>query len=181
MTASRRTARTRGTPEIVELASDTETSTGDNGTAPPADLDPILPDPGHIDILGMPCTVRRLKTRELLLAVRVVTAGIGAGIMRLDLTLPRDELLPMLAGVLFNAIPEAPDEFVDLLTAVIDVRGKDHKPAIAEIMHNPPIGVAVDVLTAIVEQEKDEISELLGKVLQLLGFQKALAKTTAVT
>jgi hypothetical protein len=174
MTAPRRTARTRKT---AELPATNEAGPGSSGPAPDPDLDAILPDPAVLTVAGIPATVRRLQTRELMLAIRVITAGIGAGIAKVDLNAPKEELLPVIGGLLVTAIPDAPDEFLAFLRAVTDAVDKDRQQELSDVMHNPPPEVTLEIMAKVFEQEKDDFADLMGKGMQLFGFSQALYKT----
>lgn len=147
---------------------------------PVEDLDSILPDPTKLVVAGIPVWIRRLQTRELLLAIRAITAGMGVGLTRIDLTGDLEEQMPVIAGLLITAIPDAPDEFLGLLRAVTvpretaDAKARDD---LAAIMANPPIDVTMDVLLAILVQEKDDLMALVGKARQMLSYVQALYRT----
>ena len=179
MTAPRRKPRAVKNVELDAAAAPAdEAGPGNPAETPPEpDLEVIFPDPGQLTIVGIPVELRRLQTREVLLAVRVVTAGMGAGIMKVDLTLSKEELLPVLFGLLVNALPEAPDEFIDLLAAVVTAKNKEQRGPLAEVMLNPPPGATLDIIAGIYAQEKDDLADLLGKAAQLFGFQQALYRT----
>jgi hypothetical protein len=135
-----------------------------------------MPDPALIDIAGMPVRIRRLQTRELLLAIRVLTVGMGAGIAAVDLSADKEELTQTVLALLITAIPDAPDELLDLLAALVEARNKDDRQALGELMGNPPIDVTMDILGAVVAQEKDDLSALVGKARQLFGFAQVLTR-----
>lgn len=147
----------------------------ESATADP-DLAVIMPDPALIDIAGMPVRIRRLQTRELLLAIRVLTVGMGAGIAAVDLSADKEELTQTVLALLITAIPDAPDELLDLLAALVEARNKDDRQALGELMGNPPIDVTMDILGAVVAQEKDDLSALVGKARQLFGFAQVLTR-----
>jgi hypothetical protein len=135
-----------------------------------------MPDPALIDIAGMPVRIRRLQTRELLLAIRVLTVGMGAGIASVDLSADKEELTQTVLALLITAIPDAPDELLDLLAALVEPRNKSDKQALGELMGNPPIDVTMDILGAVVAQEKDDLAALVGKARQLFGFAQVLTR-----
>lgn len=161
------------TAEVNEAGSAVPPAT--SATADP-DLAAIMPDPALIDIAGMPVRIRRLQTRELLLAIRVLTVGMGAGIAAVDLSADKEELTQTVLALLITAIPDAPDELLDLLAALVEARNKSDKQAIADLMGNPPIDVTMDILSAVVTQEKDDLSALVGKARQLFGFAQVLTR-----
>jgi hypothetical protein len=173
MTAPRKPRTTR------KIAAVQEASAGPNpeNADPAADLTEILPDPARLTIAGIPARVKRLATRELMAAIRVLTTGMGAGITQLDLNGPRDEQLQVLLGLMITAIPDASDEFVDLLGMIVEPVNKNDALVLRDIMGNPPLDVTMDVLAIVAMQERDDLTALLGKAQTLLGHMQALYRT----
>jgi hypothetical protein len=164
-------APTDNTAAVNEAGS--EVDPGNSASDP--DLAAIMPDPANITLAGIPVRIRRLQTRELLLAIRILTTGMGAGLSRVDLTGSKEELTQTLIALLITAVPDAPDELIDLLTAIVEARNKEHKQDLADLMGNPPIDVTIDVITAVAAQEKDDLAALAGKARQLFGFAQTLS------
>lgn len=173
----RTVAAAPGSPENTAAVNEAGSAAppAESATADP-DLAVIMPDPALIDIAGMPVRIRRLQTRELLLAIRVLTVGMGAGIAAVDLSADKEELTQTVLALLITAIPDAPDELLDLLAALVEPRNKDNRQALGELMGNPPIDVTMDILGAVVAQEKDDLSALVGKARQLFGFAQVLTR-----
>lgn len=128
------------------------------------DLDPILPTPSSITIDGMPAVVRRLKSREFLALMRVLTRGIGPGIRDLHWNADdADELQGQMVALFAMALPEATDEFIDFARIVVEAKNRTDEVALKTYMTNPDLDVLIDVLTVIAEQEKDDLRALVGK------------------
>lgn len=128
------------------------------------DLDVILPSGGRIEVDGIKAEVGRLKSREFLLLMRVLTAGLGEGIRHIRLSPDdEDELESELIALFMLAIPNAIEEFGEFLMAIVEpVESKDDlKLRVA--MQNPDPEVLIDIFGIMVEQEKDDLSALLGK------------------
>ncbi|MFE2751562.1 hypothetical protein ACFXGA_06115 [Actinosynnema sp. NPDC059335] len=145
-----------------------------------ADFEVILAEPGHLTVAGIPARVKRIRTRELMLAVRVLTSGVGAGLAHIDWD-DRDNLQVNLAGLLLSAIPDAYDEFVDLVRALVEpaepIQDSDTQRAWNQEMANPEVETTVDVIAVLVAQERDVIPVLLGKARTLLKASSALFRT----
>lgn len=130
---------------------------------PKPDLAVILPEEGEVEIDGIRCTVKRLKTIEMLSLVRVLTRGLGQSMQEVRLDFDSEEVASDLAALMVIAIPEAVDEFVTFLHSVVvpidSTRHSDLKVALA----NPPIETLLDVAEVIATQEKDDLKSLVGK------------------
>jgi hypothetical protein len=116
-------------------------------TASATEFDTISPTDGTVDVVGVTCTVRRIKVRELMLAARVLTAGMGAGtISQFDFQKmsPNDW-----AAVLLTSIPDAGDAFVDLVNALVrppDGIKDDELASVRAELANPDPGLLLDVI-----------------------------------
>lgn len=129
------------------------------------DLDVIVPAAGHVTIIGVDCTVRRLKTREFLRLVQVITAGMGPalGQIHLDLSDPESVQEDLLA-VMLIAIPNAVEEFTLFLREVVDPVDRAQQGAIATYLtDNPDPAVLLDVFEVVATQEQDDLVALAGK------------------
>jgi hypothetical protein len=196
MTAPR-TRKTRVAPATVDLPlDDTAVSEAGGATQPgssdtTADLGPILPDPTNLTIMGIPATVRRLQTREIMTGIRILVNEMGAGITELDLTTlmttpdPDDEDAKAafdkartdLLGFLMVAAPGAADEVLKLLAGLVEAKDPKDGNVLESIMYNPPLGVTIDVIGVVFEQEREDLGALMGKARQLLGYAQALQRT----
>lgn len=180
MTAVSDEAQTAAGSATVE---DPAGAVGEGAAAPAGDqpdLSVILPVEGTftIPIKGedVPVTVRRLKTREFLLLMRVLTTGLGQGItqIRLDMDDP-DEMQAQMLSIFMLAVPEALEEFGEFLMAIVDPKKGDDAARVRAYMMNPDDpGVLLDVLGVLIEQEKDDLVVLGGKAQAWLA---RLAKT----
>lgn len=130
----------------------------------PVDIEAILPNGGKVDVEGIPCTVRRLKSREFLQLVRVLTAGLGPAVTQFDLSGDEGELQGKMLAMILMAIPEAADEFGDFVFSIVDPVDKADKNDLREKLKNPEIDVLLDVLTLVTIQEAADFKGLVGKV-----------------
>jgi hypothetical protein len=150
-------------------------------TGQPADLAVILPDLHELAIAEVPARVKRIRTREVMLLARVLTAGLGASLTRIDID--EDGFDQQLMGLLLMAVPEAHEELIALIKAIvepIDPFGQDDKAreqAFRAELDNPGIDVTLDVIGAVLAQERDTIPMLLGKARLLVGQVQALYRT----
>jgi hypothetical protein len=177
MTATTRKspARVPATVELPDLDGEAGAEHSEPGTTP--DLEPILPDPGSLTILGIPVTVRRLQTREIMAGIRILVNEMGTGITAVDLDTPMDQQRDTLVALVLTAAPNAADEVLKLLASLVEPRDKRQVTTLAAIMDNPPPAVTLDVLAVVWAQEYDDLSALVGKARQLLGYAQALQRT----
>lgn len=165
-------------PKLVDLSPNaSEADPEPLGDGPGPDLEVILPDPANLTIRGIPATVARFQTRELLMAVRIITNGMGAGLGSIDFDVPLEEQRQVLIGLILASAPDAANELIDLLASVTTAKNKTQRDELAAIMVNPPIDVTLDIATVVLVQERDDVSALVGKARQLLGYVQAMYRT----
>lgn len=183
-TTSRRPRRARAAePATVELP-DLNGQQGEAGEpAQPgssdtvADLAPILPDPTSLEIIGIPATIRRLQTREVMAGIRILVDQLGSGITEIDLDLGFEEQRDKILGMVLVALPDAADDVLKLLSGLVEAKDPKQAKTLEAIMHNPPPGVTIDVIAVVFEQEREDFAALVGKVRPLLGYAQALQRT----
>jgi hypothetical protein len=144
------------------------------------DFEVILATPGELIVAGIPARVKRIRTRELMLAVRVLSSGVGAGLAHIDWD-DRENLQTNMVALLITAIPDAYDEFVDLVRALVEpaepIHDSDTQRTWNQEMANPDVETTMDVIAVLVAQERDVIPVLLGKARTLLKASSALFRT----
>ena len=129
------------------------------------DLEVIVPVEKSFVIDGVDCKVKRLKTREFLGLMRVLTAGLGGalGEVRIDFT-DADSVGRDLSALFVLAIPNAVDEMVLFLTQVVVPTDSGQAGRVRKYLDdNPDLDVLLDVFEVIAVQEKDDLSALAGK------------------
>jgi hypothetical protein len=142
------------------------------------DLESLLPQlPDRVEVAGVPCVVNRIRTRELMLLARVLTRGVGANLRMVDFD--SDDVDSQIMGLLIVAIPEAGDEILDLIRALVRPEEKlpDKDPRAATFhaeMANPDMDTTLDVLAVLVRQEKETFPLLVGKVKVLFAAASAV-------
>lgn len=182
MTAPKsRTRRPRLEPATVELPADAdgeaggEPQPGSSDTA--TDLEAIFPDPSALTVLGIPVTVRRLQTREIMSGIRILVDQLGTNITQLDLDKGFAEQRDEIVGMVLVALPDAADEVLKLLASLVEAKDKKQQATLEAIMFNPPPAVTIDVIGVVFEQEHADLTALVGKVRPLLGYAQALQRT----
>ena len=144
-----------------------------------ADLSVIVPDLTTITIGGISARVKRIRTRELMLLVRVLTSGAGQSFHHIKVG--EEDFDQQLIGLLIMAVPEAHEEFVELLQAIVEpvepIQDSDTQKRWNQELANPEIDTTMDVMAALLTQEKDTIPVLLGKAKLLVGQVQALYRT----
>lgn len=136
------------------------------------DLGALLAEPDPMTIAGVPCQVRRIKTREFLALVRVLMDGLGPGAFGLmdgmrEATDSTD-LAERMTAAFMLAAPRAPDAVVNLVRALVEPtlstrRRPESMLAFEREMSDPDIDVVLDVVEHVVHQEGEALWSLLGK------------------
>jgi hypothetical protein len=129
------------------------------------DLEPIVPSVENVTIAGVPCRIRRLKTREFLALVNVLTSGLGASLQEVSIDFTDEESIGSdLSALMLLAIPNAVDEFAMFLRAVVEPKDeKDAAKVATYLIDNPDVDDLLLIFEAIVTQEKDDLAVLAGK------------------
>lgn len=134
-----------------------------------ADLDVILPETATVAVGAIKCRVRRIRTRELFMLARILTNGAGRSLQYIDFT--DDGAREQVIAALVMAVPEAPDEVLDLVKVLLhpaDPVTEQEMAALQAELDNPDPDLLLDVIEVVADQEKDTISLLVGKVTRLL-------------
>ena len=155
------------------------------------EIDRIIPEPGEPLKLedGTEVIVRPLKLKELLAFFRILTRGsaMSLGALSMNVFEEQDQFAETLIALLLNALPEAPQEISEFLRVmtdpVIPEGGWDTKEQRREadihldtiLLDGPEISDTIDIVTAIIYAESQDIAKLAGKV------QGALTILTKVT
>jgi hypothetical protein len=148
------------------------------------EFEAILPEGGRVEIEpGLYAEVSRLKTREFLLLMRVITRGLGESFATLRFsTNDPDEMQQELLAMLMLAIPNAIEEFGAFLLAIVKPVSESERPNVVLAAQNPDPDVLVDILGTLVEQEAADLQALVGKARAWLArLQKTLVKERTAT
>lgn len=141
---------------------------------PETDLDVVFPSEQKIDVMGIECRVQRIRTRHLLLIMRMLVNAFGGNINKLRMDTESETFLSEMLGLMMVVIPEAMDEFSQFLAAIVTPVDGEQTARVRAVMMDPPPVVLVDVLTAVMEQEQDDLAVIMGKVLALTNTTKTL-------
>lgn len=144
----------------------------------PEDLEAILPNHGKLQIEGISCSVRRLKSREFLQLVRVLTTGLGAGMQDIDLSGSEADMQGKMIAMFVMAIPEAHEEFGDFVFSVVDADDKTKNNDLRKALENPEIEVLLDVITIVAAQEAGDFRSLVGKMKAALKIVQTAYRPT---
>lgn len=130
-----------------------------------ADLEAILPVEKEIVIDGIDCRVRRLKTREFLSLVNVLTSGLGPALSEVKLDFSDgDTVAQDMSALMLLAVPNALDEFTMFLRVVVEAKdGRQAGRVATYLMDNPDLDVLLEIFEVIAMQEKDDLAVLAGK------------------
>ena len=134
------------------------------------DLDAIVPGSTSLTIEGIPVKVRRIRTREFLGLMGILTKGLGSNAA--NLTFHGDDPESMrgdFIALFILAIPNAIDEFAEYMLAIVDPVDPNREGDLSEVMKNPPVEVLLDIVFALWEQEQDDLVSLVGKARAFLS------------
>lgn len=131
------------------------------------DLDVLLAPGGVLKIAGVSVTVRRIKAREFLALINILTAGLQGRlgtVMKAAQSTDPDEVQSALLAAFIAAAPSAPDEFIYFIRQIVAANVDTDRATLAIELENPDPDVVLDVLGLLVLQEKDDLAALAGKV-----------------
>jgi len=142
--------------------------------APPStaveDLGEIAPPPGDPFPIGAESPegavlvrVNRLRTIELLMLLRALSAGVGPALAEIDFTDDTDENVGLMVGLIITGMGEAGPQVMDFLRAVVKPVGKSDADRVRKEMANPDIEDTLEIVERIVAQEMPDFERLLGK------------------
>jgi hypothetical protein len=151
-------------------------------TTESSDIATVSAEPGEFTMSsGMPVLVERLKTRQLMRLMKILTRGLGAGIANInladgDVTSYTTQLV---SAVLF-AIPEAEDETIDFVRSMVTPVGIVTNPRTKKDQEaNEALYVELDS-----QLDNPEIEDLFSIVEQIVRVEAphlaALGKRVAI-
>jgi hypothetical protein len=143
------------------------------------DLATMNPVETTVMVGNVECRVKRIRMRELMLLARVVANGAGQAFATLDFR--SDDFQSQITAVMLMALPNAYDEFSELVQAVVvptGVLSTEEWNALRVELRNPDVMVGFEVAEIIAVQEKDTFQELLGKAKAVLNTMQAVYRKT---
>lgn len=172
---------TKAKATVTEETPTEETPTEETAEVLDKELERLVPEPGQPFALadGTEVIIRPLKLRELFALLKILTRGaaMAMGASSFRIFDGQDEFAETLIALLINAIPEAEDEVMEFLRVVVDpappkggwkttTAEEDANHHLNELLLiNPEIDDMIDILTAVVYAESQDI-ERLGKKLR---------------
>lgn len=149
-------------------------------TTVPQDVEALSPEPDLVTLeSGFVVRVERLKTRGMFKLLKIVTRGAGPILMQMPLDFNDQEaFVQQLLAVVVMAVPEAEDEAIEFLRAMVTpaeydatAKTKEAKARnealfehLAEELDDPQPGDTVAILSNIIANEASNI-QALGKQL----------------
>lgn len=137
------------------------------------DLEVILAEPGHLEINGIPCEVKRLKAREFFGLMNVLSVGVGGNLAGMNFdTENQKEFAAQLIGILPIAIANAVDPFIIFVRKLVFADDPTRQNELFQYLEDPEVSDLIDILNVVLEQEADTIWELVGKAQAFVGNAK---------
>jgi hypothetical protein len=143
----------------------------------------ILPESdGSVELIdGFRVTVNRLRLREFLALMKVVTRGASPlmASIQLDSAADTSEFAKNFLGLLMFAIPEAEDEIIDFVRMIVVPQAgsnPDTLLAIDAAMSNPDLEDVVIILEKLVEQEASSVQSLGKRLASLFNLAQRLGQ-----
>jgi len=152
------------------------------------DIDTILAEPKEVTLLsGNIYLIQRLKTRQLMKMLRILTKGLGDAITEYRFDPDNgEEFMQTIFALAAIAIPEAEDETIEFLQSMLLPKGYVENPKtkadegknetlyaqFATELFNPEVEDLIDLVEAIFEAEKEHILSLGKRLATLLKAQQ---------
>lgn len=162
------------------------------------DIDTIDAEPTTISLeSGFEVNIERIKTRQLLRLMRILTRGAGAALGQLQFGGEQEDFVSSLLAAVVLAIPEAEDETIAFIRSMVTPaelvekpRTKDDHAHNEELIQeldaeffNPELEDIVAVLERVITLEAPHIMALGNRLAVLLKLQQteATAKSSSAT
>lgn len=161
-----------------------------------SDIDRLDASPVEVALsTGLVVSVERLRTRQFFKLMKILTRGAGAMLMeiRLDASMPQEEFMGKLLGLIILSVPEAENEALEFLRSMTfpSGLGQSRNPTSVEkanndalwekfnlTLQNPELDDTVTIFETIVRAEAADIQRL-GK--RLAAMMKIAEKTGQLT
>lgn len=153
------------------------------------EIDTLDPQPTPLALAsGTKIEVERLRTRQLMKLLRILTRGAGdlLGSLSIDAETSTEEFAGQLIGAVVISIPEAEDETIEFIQAMVSplglvpVRTKGDREynakigeALYEELQNPELDDLVTIIEQVVRNEAEHILALGKRLAVLLRAQRA--------
>lgn len=158
------------------------------------DIDTLSPAPNEVTLDdGTVVLINRLKTREMMSLLKILTRGAGSVLGEIGLSSDMDsgEFTGALLGATVLAIPEAEDEAIEFVTRMVSPKGviegrKLSRPEqeineeihthLASILDNPELIDLITIISKVVEIEAPNIQSLGKSLAAIWKIQTAATK-----
>jgi hypothetical protein len=125
------------------------------------EVEAILLEPQSVTLAsGTEVRVLRLKTRQLMKLMRILTTGAGTALaeIQFDADTPTDVIVPQLIALVAFSIPEAEEETIDFVRSMVEPANLIHDPR-----SKPEHEVNADLLSALdAELNNPELDDLMS-------------------
>jgi len=154
------------------------------------DIDALAPNSEPLELSsGTTVLIERLKTRQLFKLMKILTAGAGSLLANLSFSSDTDpmEFAGQLAGLVFVAIPEAEDEAIEFVQAMVAPANLVQSPRtkadrienerlwgnLSAELYNPEIDDLISIIERIVRNEAEDIQKLGKRLASLIQMNQA--------
>ena len=159
-----------------------------------AELDALVPDAFRVRLSsGIEVEIQKLETIQLLKLMKIITRGGGPMFLELDIDFGDDTEVfgGKLAALVFMSVPEAPDETMAFLNAMVAPvglvtgRGLDKTDRerneslwadLRAAMANPPLEDTIDIIEGIVRRSAEDLQSLGKRLAHLWATLNPNAK-----
>lgn len=159
------------------------------------DIDTLASESNEITLSdGTVVTINRLKTRETMALLKILTRGAGGALGELKISADTDagEFAASLLAYTVLAIPEAEDETIDFVNRMVSPTGLVTGPRLskpereineeinahlAEILENPELDDLVAIVSKVIEVEAPHIQSLGKSLAALWKVQRTAAES----
>lgn len=158
------------------------------------DVEVLEPTPEGIKLsTGDFVNIKPLKTRGLFKLLKIVTSGLGDLIAAVSLSDDEEEFAGQMIGMIIAAVPEAEDESMEFIRAMVEPTGLIPKPKTnADKARNEALELSLDealedpepidtfaIITALVEAEAENMMSLGKQVQAMFKMNVAQAKVNS--
>lgn len=130
------------------------------------DVDVIVPNPKAMTVGGIACHITPITVWKYIKGVNVLTAGVGAALPQIRFDTSSDEALQAsILGLVMSAAPRAEAQLQDFVVAIVEADDEKQRNDLEAFIRNE-LGAEefIDIIAAVVIQEKDNLPQLVKKL-----------------
>lgn len=157
----------------------------------PSDIERLLADPKGPFTLssGTPVVIRPLKLREFLKLLRIITRGSASMLSSLSLDFDDvDKFVQTLVAMALFAVPEAEEETLDFVQAMLDPAGLGVSPEADNVLRsrlfleldNPEMEDVINIIGAVIASEGADLHALGKKTAAMWSAATKMGLTKGV-